>query len=52
MTWHDICFQAALVRLDLDVAEAELLELETRATTAEGRAEGAWERLMATMERA
>lgn len=52
MNWHALCIQAGLVRLDLDVAEASTLELETRATTADGRAEGAWRRLMAAAERA
>lgn len=51
MTWHELCFQAGLVRLDIDVAEATMLELETRATTADGRAEGAWERFMALVRR-
>lgn len=47
MTWNALSFQVALLRLDLAVAEARMLELETRATTADGRADGAWERLMA-----
>lgn len=47
MHWHDICFEAHRVRLDLNIAEAELIELETRATTADARAESAWERFLA-----
>lgn len=45
--WDALCIEAGLVRLDLDVAEAEMLELETRATVADARAEAAWDRLMA-----
>lgn len=49
MNWHSLCSEAARVHLDVVAKEARMLELETRARTAEGRAEGAWNRLMASV---
>lgn len=45
--WDKICIEAGRVLLDLDAAEAEMIELETRATVADARAEAAWERFLA-----
>lgn len=51
MNFHALSLQAALLRLDLDIEEARMLELETRATEADARAEAAWDRLMGMASR-
>ncbi len=49
--WEDNELQAGLVKLDLDVADAEMLELQTRAILADARADSAWDRFLKSVER-
>lgn len=46
MTWDAIIVNVSALRIDVACAELRDLELKTRATDADGRAEGAWTRLM------